>query len=105
MMERSNDTSPQHPGVVRVLAHSTAPARSNVCTFQVHCQPDVLFCAYALDGGTIVVQQVRFAEGLPLLLSVSPLLPSRARVSLRIATTVAFWETMPLPVLGTVRSS
>lgn len=50
------------PGIVRVLAHSTAPPRSNVCTFQVHCQPNVLFCAYALDGGTIVVQQVGFCD-------------------------------------------
>lgn len=81
-MAGGNDTS-SAPAVVRVLAHSTGPPRSNVCTFQVHCQPSVLFCAYALDGGTIVVQQVRVfvsGEGRGVVLpAYAPRAPARAR--------------------------
>jgi len=46
-----------HPSSLCVLQRSVQPATSNQCLFHVEGLPHLVFCAYAVDGGTIVVQQ------------------------------------------------
>lgn len=41
-----------------VAARSEAPCTSNQCLFHVADLPQLVFCAHAVEGGTIVVQQV-----------------------------------------------
>jgi len=41
-----------------VAARSERPATSNQCLFHVDELPHLVFCAYAVVGGTVVVQQV-----------------------------------------------
>lgn len=41
-----------------VLSRTTSPQTSNTCLFHVDGEPDFVFSAHAVEGGTIVVQQV-----------------------------------------------
>jgi hypothetical protein len=46
------------PGSLCVLDRSIAPPTSDAVVFHVVGLPHLLFSAYAVDGGTLVVQQV-----------------------------------------------
>lgn len=46
------------PGSLCVLQRSERPCCSNQCVFHEDGLPHIVFCAHAVDGGTIVVQQV-----------------------------------------------
>lgn len=46
------------PGTLLALSRSDAPATSNVCLFHIDGYPQYTFCAYAVDGGTVLVQKV-----------------------------------------------
>jgi hypothetical protein len=48
--------------ILRVLSRPEGPPTSNVCFFQVAGLGDFIFSAFAVDGGTVLVQQVRAEE-------------------------------------------
>ena len=47
------------PPSLRVLSRSDRPATSNLCLF--HVDEHSIFCAHAVDGGTVILQEVRRA--------------------------------------------
>lgn len=53
----SQATTQAQPSSLCVLQRSEAPCTSNFCCFHVDGLANIVFCAYAVDGGTIVVQQ------------------------------------------------
>jgi hypothetical protein len=42
-----------------VLSRTTTPQTSNACLFHVDDDPYHVYCAHAVEGGTVVVQQAR----------------------------------------------
>jgi hypothetical protein len=47
------------PAKLRILSRTEQPCTSNHCVFQVEQEPEALHCAYAIEGGCIVVKKVR----------------------------------------------
>ena len=45
------------PPSLRVLSRSDRPATSNLCLF--HVDERHIYCAHAVDGGTVILQEVR----------------------------------------------
>jgi hypothetical protein len=46
------------PAKLRILSRTEQPCTSNHCVFQVEQEPEALYCAYAIEGGCIVVKKV-----------------------------------------------